>query len=53
MIINTTHLLPLTDIGIEEDLLKATIEGRVKSITLDDLAVSLISVFELKQNQPG
>ena len=51
MIINTTQLLPLTDIGIEEDLLKVIIEGRVKSVTLNDLVVSLISVFELKQNQ--
>jgi len=48
LIIDTTYILPLAGIGIEEDLLKAIIEGKVKSITLDDLAVSLISVFELQ-----
>ena len=42
MIIDTTYLLPLAGIGVRMDLLRAVIEGRIKGVMLDDLALSLI-----------
>jgi predicted nucleic acid-binding protein len=49
LIIDTTYLLPLIGVSIEKDLLKAIVERRTKiDIDIDDLAVSLISLFELQ-----
>ncbi len=49
MIIDTTYLLPLARIGVETDLLRAVVEGRVgRGVSLQDLKVSLISIFELQ-----
>ena len=48
MIIDTTYLLPLAGIGVRMDLLRAVVEGRIKGVVLDDLALSLISIFELQ-----
>lgn len=48
MIIDTTYLLPLTKIGVRHDLLRAIVEGRVEGVTIKDLGISLISVFELQ-----
>jgi predicted nucleic acid-binding protein len=48
LIIDTTYLLPLAGIGVRMDLLRAVVEGRVKGVVLDDLALSLISIFELQ-----
>lgn len=47
MIIDTTYLLPLAKIEIDTDLLSAIATGRVK-ISLGDIGVSLISIFELQ-----
>ena len=47
MILDTTYLLPLVGVAVKNDLLRAIVEGRLKSITLDDLAVSQISLFEI------
>ncbi len=49
MIIDTTYLLPLARIGVETDLLRAVVEGKVgREVSLQDLKVSLISIFELQ-----
>ncbi|MCC6062512.1 MAG: PIN domain-containing protein [Desulfurococcales archaeon] len=49
MIIDTTYLLPLIGVSIDKDLLKAIVERRTRiDIDIDDLAVSLISLFELQ-----
>lgn len=48
MILDTTYLLPLVGVAVKNDLLRAIVEGRVKGITLDDLAVSQISLFEIQ-----
>ncbi len=49
MIIDTTYLLPLAGIDVETDLLRAIVEGKVKTpISLAELKVSLISLFELQ-----
>lgn len=47
MIIDTTYLLPLAGISIDTDLLESIARGRV-SLRFEELAVSLISVFELQ-----
>lgn len=49
MIIDTTYLLPLARIGVETDLLRAVVEGRVRrDVSLRNLKVNLISLFELQ-----
>jgi predicted nucleic acid-binding protein len=49
LIIDTTYLLPLIGVSIDKDLLKAIVERRTRiDIDIDDLAVSLISLFELQ-----
>jgi predicted nucleic acid-binding protein len=48
LIIDTTYLLPLAGIGVRMDLLRAVVEGSIKGVVLDDLALSLISIFELQ-----
>jgi PIN domain nuclease of toxin-antitoxin system len=48
VILDTTYLLPLVGVAVKNDLLRAIVEGRVKGITLDDLAVSQISLFEIQ-----
>ena len=49
MIIDTTYLLPLAKIGVDADLLLAIAEKRTK-LRLEDIHVSLISLFELQAN---
>ena len=48
MILDTTYLLPLVGVAVKNDLLRAIVEGRVKGITLDNLAISQISLFEIQ-----
>lgn len=48
MIIDTTYILPLAGIGVKHDLLRAIAESKVKGITLRDLKISLISLFEMQ-----
>jgi PIN domain nuclease of toxin-antitoxin system len=48
VILDTTYLLPLVGVAVKNDLLRAIVEGRVKEITLDNLAVSQISLFEIQ-----
>ncbi len=48
MIIDTTYLLPLARIGVRTDLLRAVVEGNARGIRLEELKVSLISIFELQ-----
>ncbi len=48
MIIDTTYLLPLAGIDVKQDLLKAIVERRVSNISLRDLKINLISLFELQ-----
>lgn len=47
MILDTTYILPLAQIGVDTDLLAAIGKGKV-DLRLEDIAVSLISVFELQ-----
>ncbi|MBS7645583.1 MAG: PIN domain-containing protein [Candidatus Bathyarchaeia archaeon] len=47
MILDTTYLLPLARIAIDLDLLDAIAKGKT-SLKLEDVAVSLISIFELQ-----
>ena len=47
MILDTTYLLPLAGIGVDVDLLRSIVEGRVP-LDLGDVKVSLISLFELQ-----
>lgn len=47
MILDTTYILPLAQIGVETDLLAAIGKGKV-DLRLTDVAFSLISVFELQ-----
>ena len=47
LIIDSTYLLPLARIGVDTDLLLALDEEKIK-LSDDDLAVSLISIFELQ-----
>jgi len=48
VILDTIYLFPLVGVAVKNDLLRAIVEGRVKSITLDDLAISQISLFEIQ-----
>jgi len=48
VILDTTYLLPIVGVAVKNDLLRAVVEGRVESITLDDLAISQISLFEIQ-----
>ncbi len=47
MIIDTTYLLPLAKIAVDTDLLEAVAKGRA-SLKFEEIAVSLISIFELQ-----
>lgn len=47
MILDTTYLLPLAQIAIDTDLLAAVAKKRT-DVRLEDMSVSLISVFELQ-----
>lgn len=47
MILDTTYVLPLAKIGIDTDVLLAVAEKRT-SLKLDEITVSLISIFELQ-----
>ncbi|MEM3676867.1 MAG: PIN domain-containing protein [Candidatus Bathyarchaeia archaeon] len=47
MILDTTYLLPLARIAIDLDLLDAIAKGKT-NLKLEDVAVSLISIFELQ-----
>ncbi len=47
MILDTTYMLPLAQIAVDTDLLAAIGKGKV-GLRLEDVAVSLISVFELQ-----
>lgn len=48
MILDTIYLLLLVGVAVKNDLLRAIVEGRVESITLNDLAISQISLFEIQ-----
>ena len=48
MILDTTYLLPLVQVKVKHDLLRAIAEGRVRGIDFDKVKVSLISLFELQ-----
>ena len=47
MILDTTYLLPLTQIAIDTDLLGAVAQKKV-DMKLEDIGLSLISIFELQ-----
>ena len=47
MILDTAYLLPLARIGIDADLLEAIAKGQL-DLEIEDIAVSLISIFELQ-----
>lgn len=47
MILDTTYLLPLAQIAVDTDLL-AAVAKRKTDVKLEDIAVSLISAFELQ-----
>lgn len=47
MILDTTYLLPLAKIAVDTDLLGA-VARRKADIKLEDMSVSLISIFELQ-----
>lgn len=47
MILDTTYLLPLTRIDIDANLLEA-IANRLVDLEIDDITISLISIFELQ-----
>ncbi len=47
MILDTTYLLPLAQIDIDTDLLSA-VAGKRVDLKLEDITISLISVFELQ-----
>jgi len=47
MIIDTTYLLPLARIRIDNDLLKAIADGRV-GLKFEDIVINSISIFELQ-----
>jgi PIN domain nuclease of toxin-antitoxin system len=48
VILDTIYLLPLVGVAVKNDLLRAIVDGRVKGITLDNLAISQISLFEIQ-----
>lgn len=47
MILDTTYLLPLAQVAINNDIL-ASIARRRIDVKLEDISVSLISIFELQ-----
>jgi len=47
LILDTTYLLPLARIAIDTDLLEAIAKGKTY-VKLEEVAVSLISIFELQ-----
>jgi PIN domain nuclease of toxin-antitoxin system len=47
LILDATYILPLAKIGVDTDVLLAIAEKRI-SLKLDEVAVSLISIFELQ-----
>jgi PIN domain nuclease of toxin-antitoxin system len=47
LILDTTYILPLAKIGVDTDVLLAVAEKRTR-LKLDEMAVSLISIFELQ-----
>ncbi len=47
MILDTTYILPIAKIDIDTDLLTDIDEGTVK-LSLDDVRISMISIFELQ-----
>ncbi len=47
MILDTTYLLPLAQIAVDRDLL-AAVARRKTDVKLEDMSVSLISLFELQ-----
>jgi len=47
LILDTTYLLSLARIGIDADPLEAIARGQV-NLEIEDIAVSLISIFELQ-----
>ncbi|MEM3392437.1 MAG: hypothetical protein QW487_02900 [Candidatus Bathyarchaeia archaeon] len=47
MILDATYLLPLARIAIDLDLLDAIAKGKT-SLKLEEITVSLISIFELQ-----
>jgi PIN domain nuclease of toxin-antitoxin system len=47
LILDTTYLLPLARIAIDTDLLAAIAKGKA-DLKLEEVAVSLISIFELQ-----
>jgi PIN domain nuclease of toxin-antitoxin system len=47
LILDTTYLLPLAQIAVDTDLL-AAVARRKTDVKLEDMSVSLISVFELQ-----
>jgi hypothetical protein len=47
LILDTAYLLPLAQIAVESDLLAAVAKKKTY-LTLEDIGVSLISVFELQ-----
>ena len=47
MILDTTYLLPLAQIAIDADLLAAVAKKKT-DLKLEDISISLISVFELQ-----
>jgi predicted nucleic acid-binding protein len=47
LILDTTYLLPLAQIGVDTDLLTAVAKKKAH-LKLEDISISLISVFELQ-----
>lgn len=47
MILDTTYILPVAKIDIDTDLLTLIDEGKVR-ISMDDIRISMISLFELQ-----
>lgn len=47
LILDTTYILPIAKIGVDTDLLTLIDEGKV-SISLDDVKISMMSIFELQ-----
>ena len=49
MILDTTYILPVAKIDIDTDLLTLIYDGKVP-LSMDDVKISLISLFELQAN---
>ena len=47
MLVDTTYILPLARVQVDTDLLFAIAENKTK-VKMDELAISLISIFELQ-----